>query len=201
MFLQSSTPESHPSSKSKRIKLPIRKFQDKTPNLPTQTVEPVLGFTPAEICKKQADPELTVEELLQIKPYKEYIQTPLQTLDGIYVIQLKRFLPLENEAKKIAEALKKEQDTAQWAGIPWAKLVQESFIEQLNSLQALEQLAPLHAARKHLPKDIINILKLLDKADNTPFNQLYNLGEDCADRYYTKIIKTLTQLLKRSFND
>ena len=41
----------------------------------------------------------------------------------------------------------------------------------------------------------------MGKADNIPFNQLYNLAEDCADRYYTKVIKTLTQLLKSSFND
>ena len=30
---------------------------------------------------------------------------------------------------------------------------------------------------------------------------MYNLAEDCADRYYTKVIKTLTQLLKSSFPD
>ena len=42
---------------------------------------------------------------------------------------------------------------------------------------------------------------LLGKADNIPFNQLYNLAEDCADRYYTKVIKTLTHLLKNSFHD
>ena len=54
---------------------------------------------------------------------------------------------------------------------------------------------------EHLPKDIINILELLGKADNIPFNQLYSLAEDCTDRYYTKVIKTLTQLLKSSFND
>ena len=41
----------------------------------------------------------------------------------------------------------------------------------------------------------------MGKADNIPFNQLYNLAEDCVDRYYTKVIKTLTQLLKSSFND
>ena len=50
-------------------------------------------------------------------------------------------------------------------------------------------LAPLTAAKEHLPKDIINILELLGKADNIPFNQLYNLAEDCADRYYTKVLK------------
>ena len=80
-------------------------------------------------------------------------------------------------------------------------LLQESFVEQLNSLQTLEQLVPLKAAKEHLPQDIINILELLEKADNIPFNQLYSLAEDCTDRYYTKVIKTLTQLLKGSFND
>ena len=81
------------------------------------------------------------------------------------------------------------------------KLLQESFVEQLNSLQSLDQLAPLKAAEEHLPKDIINILELLGKADNIPFNQLYNLAEDCVDRYYSKVTKTLTDLLKSSFHD
>ena len=62
-------------------------------------------------------------------------------------------------------------------------------------------ISPLTAAEEHLPTDIINILELLGKADNIPFNQLYNLAEDCADRYYTKVIKTLTHLLKNSFHD
>ena len=108
---------------------------------------------------------------------------------------------LAKEAKKLAEEFKKEQVISQWAGVLHEKLLQESFVEQLNSLQILEQLAPLKAAKEHLPKDIINILELLGKADNIPFNQLYNLVEDCVDRYYTKVIKTLTQLLKSSFND
>ena len=108
---------------------------------------------------------------------------------------------MAQEAKKLAEALKIEQDASQWAGIPPKKLLQDSFIKQLNSIQALEQLAPLHAAREHLPKDIVEILKLLGKADNIPFNQLYNLAQDCADCYYTKVIKTLTHLLKHNFTD
>ena len=99
------------------------------------------------------------------------------------------------------EEFKKEQVASQWAGILHEKLLQESFIEQLNSLQILEQLVPLKAAKEHLPKDIINILELVGKADNIPFNQLYNLAEDCVDRYYTKVIKTLTQFMKSSFND
>ena len=125
----------------------------------------------------------------------------MQTLDGIYVNQSKRFLPLAKEVKKLAEEFQKEQVASQWACIPHEKLLQESFVEQLNSLQSLDQLAPLMAANEHLPKDIINILELLGKAGNIPFNQLYNLAEDCADRYYTKVIKTLTHLLKNSFHD
>ena len=74
-------------------------------------------------------------------------------------------------------------------------------MEQLDALQSLDQLAPLTAAKEHLPTDIINILELLGKADNIPFNQLYNLTEDCADRYYTKVIKTVTHRLKNSFHD
>ena len=76
-----------------------------------------------------------------------------------------------------------EQDASQWAGIQHEKLLQESFVEQLNSLQTLEQLVPLKAAKEHLLQDIINILDLLGKADNIPVNQLYSLAEDCVDRY------------------
>ena len=108
---------------------------------------------------------------------------------------------LAKEAKKLAEEFRKEGIASQWAGILHEKLLQESFVEQLNSLQSLDQLAPLTAAKEHLPKGIINILELLGKADNIPFNQLYNLAEDCVDRYYTKVIKTLTHLLKNSFHD
>ena len=149
----------------------------------------------------QAEPKLTVQQLLEIKSCKDYVKTPLQTLDGIYVNQPKRILPLAKEAKKVAEEFRKEEITSQWAGIPHEKLLQESFVEQLNSLQSLDQLAPLMAAKEHLSKDIINILELLGKADSIPFNHLYNLAEDCVDRYYTKVIKTLTHLLKNSFHD
>ena len=69
---------------------------------------------------------------------QKYVKTPLQTLDGIYVQQPKRFLPLAKEAKRLAEAFKKEQVASQWAGILHEKLLQESFVEQLNSLQILE---------------------------------------------------------------
>ena len=54
---------------------------------PTQTVEPVLGFTPAEIHRAEKEPKLTVKQLLGLSSCKGYVQTPLQTLDGIYVNQ------------------------------------------------------------------------------------------------------------------
>ena len=79
--------------------------------------------------------------------------------------------------------------------------MQESFLEQLDALQALDQLAPLTAVKEHLLDDIIDILAHLGKVDNIPFNQLYSLAEDCADRYYTKVIQTLTGLMKNSFHD
>ena len=71
------------------------------------------------------------------------------------------------------------------------KLLNQSFLDQLNSLQILEQLAPLQLAKEHLPSDIIDILEKLRKADNIPFNQLYYIAENCADRYYSKVIKIL----------
>ena len=156
---------------------------------------------PADIRRAEAEPKLTLEQLPRLESCREYFQMSIQTLDGIHIHQPCWFLLLAKEAKKLAEALIKEQDTSHWAGIPHEKLLQESFVEQLNSLQTLEQLAPLKAAKEHLPQDIINILELLGKVDNIPFNQLYSLAEDCTDRYYTKVIKTLTQLLKSSFSD
>ena len=76
--------------------------------------------------------------------------------------------------------------------------MQESFIEQLDALQALDQLAPLTAVKEHLPGDIIDILEHLGKVDNIHFNQLYHLAEDCTD---TKVIQTLTHLMKNNFHD
>ena len=110
-------------------------------------------------------------------------------------------MPLTQEVKKLAEKFCKEEIASQWAGLPPEKLLQESFVEQLDALQSLDQLALLTAAKEHLPGDVIDILECLGKADNMPFNQLYNLAEDCADRYYTKVIQTLTRLMKNSFHD
>ena len=183
------------------ITLPTHISKENNNTSCTQTVQSTLGFTLAEICCAQNEPTLTVPQLLEIESCKDYAETPLQALDGLYVTQPKRFLPLAQEAKKLVEEFRKEEIASQWAGLPPEKLLQESFIEQLNALQSLDQLAMLTATKEHLPGDIINILELLGKADNIPFNQLHNLAEDCADRYYTKVIQTLTCLMKNSFHN
>ena len=38
------------------------------------------------------------------------------------------------EAKKLVEELHKEEIASQWAGLPPEKLLQESFLEQLDAL-------------------------------------------------------------------
>ena len=68
-------------------------------------------------------------------------------------------------------------------------------------IQILEQLAPLQLAKEHLPGNIVDILERLGKADNIPFNQLYYIAENCADCYYSKVIKTFVALLKHQFMD
>ena len=123
------------------------------------------------------------------------------TLDGKVVNQPKWFLPLAQEAKKIAEEIRIEKINEQWAGIPREQLLNQSFNDQLNSIQILEQLVPLQLTKDHLPGDIIDILKRLGKADNIPHNQLYYIAENCADRYYSKVIKTFVALLKWQFAD
>ena len=110
-------------------------------------------------------------------------------------------MPLAQEAKKLAEELCKEEIASQWDRLPPEKLLQESFVQQLDSLQSLDQLGPLAAAKEHLPGDIIDILEWLGKVDNIPFNQFYNFAKDCTDRYYTKVIQTLAHLMKNSFLD
>ena len=136
-----------------------------------------------------------------INVFQGYVKTPLQTLDGIVVNQPKRFLPLAEEAKCLVEEIQIEKLNKQWAGIPHEQLLNQSFRDQLNSIQILEQLAQLELAKQHLPVDIIDILECLGKADNIPFNQLYYIAENCTDRYYTKVIETFVSIIKRQFAD
>ena len=88
---------------STHIRLPTHISTEDNNTSHTQIVEPALGFTPAEIRCTQNEPKLTVQLLLEIESCKDYIKTPLQTLDGIYVNQPKRFLPFAKEAEKLVE--------------------------------------------------------------------------------------------------
>ena len=77
----------------------------------------------------------------------------------------------------------------------------QSFNDQLNSIQILEQLAPLQLTKGHLPGNIIDILERLGKADHIPHNQLYYIVENCANCYYSKVIETFVALLKWQSTD
>ena len=165
-------------------------------------VTPLLGTMPHENTQLQNRnmPE-DIANILGTRAFQRYVDMPLQTLDGIIVNQPKHFLPLAKEAKRIAEEIRIEKINKQWAGIPREQLLNQSFNDHLNSIQILEQLAPLQLVKEHLPRDIVDILERLGKADNIPFNQLYYIVKNCADRYYSKVIKTFVALLKRQFMD
>ena len=100
------------------------------------------------------------------------------------------------EAKRLAKKIKAEGEASQWSGIPVKQLLNNSFTEQLNCIQSLQQIAPLHAAKDHLPKDIITIPERLGKVDNTPFDKLYYLVEN-----YTSVIKTIIEIIKWNARD
>ena len=108
---------------------------------------------------------------------------------------------MAQEAKKLARKIKAEEEALQWSGIPVEQLFDNSFTEQLNCIQSLQQIAPLHAAKDHSPKDIITILERLGKVDNTPFDELYYLVQSCADCYNTSVIKTFIEIIKWSTTD
>ena len=82
-------------------------------------VTPLLGIMPHESTQLQITktPE-DIEEILGTREFQRYVNTPIQTLDRIVVNQPKRFLPLAQEAKKIAEEIRIKQINEQWAGIP-----------------------------------------------------------------------------------
>ena len=82
-------------------------------------VTPLLGITPRENTQLQSRnmPE-DIADILGTRTFQRYVDTPLQTLDGIIVNQPKRFLPLAKEAKRVAEEIRIEKINEQWAGIP-----------------------------------------------------------------------------------
>ena len=81
-------------------------------------VTPLLGIKPHENTQLQHRnmPE-DVADILGTRAFQRYVETPLQTLDGIIVNQPKHFLPLAKEAKRITEEIRIEKINEQWAGI------------------------------------------------------------------------------------
>ena len=64
-------------------------------------VTPLLGIKPRESTQLQStNTQEDVEEILGTRAFQWYVDTPMQTLDGIVVNQPKHFLPLAQEAKK-----------------------------------------------------------------------------------------------------
>ena len=69
-------------------------------------VTPLLGITPHKSTQlRNTNTQEDVEEILGTRAFQRYIDTPIQTLDGIIVNQPKCFLPLDQEAWKIAEEI------------------------------------------------------------------------------------------------
>ena len=191
-------------STSKTVSQPPKPAEDRSldSETPVQQVSPLLGTTHRENLqlKNRNSPE-DISDVLGTKVFQGYVKTPLQTLDSIVVNQAKRFLPLAEEVKCLAEEIRIKKLNEQWASIPHEQLLNQSFRDQLNSIQILEQLGPLELAKQHLLADIIDILECLGKADNIPFIQLCYIMENCVDRYYTKVIKTFVSIIKRQFAD
>ena len=69
---------------------------------PIQPVEPVVGLTQEEQCRKEDDPDLTLDELLGLSSCEDHISTPRQTLDGLHINQPSQFLPLAQGGQEIS---------------------------------------------------------------------------------------------------
>ena len=95
-----------------------------------------MGTTPRENLQLQHrnSPD-DIFDVLGTCVYQRYVETPLQTLDGIVLNQPKRFLPLVEETKHLTEEIRIKK-LKQWAGIPHEQLLNQSFTDQLNSIQS-----------------------------------------------------------------
>ena len=84
---------------------------------PIQPVQPVIGLITEEQRQREEDPNLTINELLGLSSHEGHVNMPLQTLDGQYMHQPNLFLPLAQEARKLAQKIKQEEEALQWSGI------------------------------------------------------------------------------------
>ena len=89
------------------------------PLLQTPLLARSLGITPRKSTQLQSmNTQEDIEEILGTRAFQRYVDTPIQTLDGIVVNQPKHFLPLAQEARKITEEVRIKKINEQWAEIP-----------------------------------------------------------------------------------
>ena len=95
-------------STSKTVSQPLKPTEDRPldSETPVQQVSPLLGTTHRENLqlRNRNSPD-DISDVLGTHIFQVYVKTPLQTLDGIVVNQPKRFLPLAEEAKHLAEEI------------------------------------------------------------------------------------------------
>ena len=112
-------------STPKTVSQPPKPAEDKASDseTPVWQVTLLLGTTPRENIQLQhRNSQDDISDVLGTHVYQGYVETPLQTLDGIIVNQPKRFLPLAEEAKHLAEEIRIEKLNEQWSGIPREQL-------------------------------------------------------------------------------
>ena len=114
----------------KTVSQPPKPAEDKASDseTPVRQVTLVLGTTPRENCQLQHrnSPD-DISNILGTCIYQGYVETPLQTLDGIVVNQPKRFLPLAEEAKCLTEEIRIKKLNEQWSSILREQLLNQSF--------------------------------------------------------------------------
>ena len=93
----------------KPVSQPPKPAEDRTSDseTPIQQVTPLLGTTPRENHQLQhRNTPDDISDILETCIYQGYVETPLQTLDGIIVNEPKRFVPLVEEAKRLTEEIR-----------------------------------------------------------------------------------------------
>ena len=120
---------------------------------PVSQVTQLLGTTPRENHQLQhKNTPDDISDILGTRVYQGYVETPVQTLDGIVVNQLKRFLPLVEEAKCLAKEIRIKKLNEQWSGIPHEQLLNQSTPAM-----------PLMATGATVPRLYSHVAHLVDK--------------------------------------
>ena len=118
------TEESTPKAVSNPPKPTADKASDS--ETPVSQVTPPLDTTPRENHQLQhKNTPDDISDILGTHVYQAYVETPIQTLDGIMVNQPKRFLPLAEEAKCLTEEIRIEKLNEQWSGILHEQLLNQ----------------------------------------------------------------------------